>query len=113
MIIPHGLICAWYGGIPNIPPGWGLCDGSHGTPDLRDQFIIGAGSTYNPHASGGATEHNHTFTTDGHTHLVVAGVGLLAGTNYDLTTSSEVDTGTTANADHIPPFYSLAFIMKI
>ncbi len=47
-----GIICLWGGAIADIPAGWHLCDGSTiGTqilPDLRDRFIVGAGSTYAP-----------------------------------------------------------------
>lgn len=43
-----GIICLWGGAIVDIPAGWHLCDGTNGTPDLRDRFVIGAGSTYNP-----------------------------------------------------------------
>lgn len=43
-----GIICIWAGAIVDIPSGWSLCDGSGGRPDLRDRFVIGAGSTYNP-----------------------------------------------------------------
>ncbi|GAI05378.1 unnamed protein product, partial [marine sediment metagenome] len=35
-----GIITAFAGGLGNIPPGWFLCDGTHGTPDLRDKFIV-------------------------------------------------------------------------
>lgn len=38
----RGLICAWSGAIADIPPGWALCDGRNGTPDLRDKFVVGA-----------------------------------------------------------------------
>lgn len=43
-----GIICIWGGAIVDIPAGWSLCDGNGGRPDLRDRFVIGAGSTYNP-----------------------------------------------------------------
>jgi len=43
-----GIIVLWGGAIVDIPAGWALCDGVSGRPDLRDTFIIGAGSTYNP-----------------------------------------------------------------
>ena len=78
--IPSGLIAMWSGSIGSIPSGWYLCDGSNGTPNLTDRFIIGAGSTYAVNATGGATTvslastnlpaHTHTATvTDpGHTH---------------------------------------------
>jgi hypothetical protein len=37
-----GMIMMWSGTIATIPSGWVLCNGSSGTPDLRDRFIIGA-----------------------------------------------------------------------
>ena len=40
----RGLIVMWSGAIAEIPPGWALCDGTQGTPDLRDRFIVGARS---------------------------------------------------------------------
>ena len=78
--IPAGLISMWSGSIGSIPSGWYLCDGSNGTPNLTDRFVIGAGSTYAVNGTGGATTvslastnlpaHTHTATvTDpGHTH---------------------------------------------
>ena len=30
--------------LADFPPGWGMCDGTQGTPDLRDRFIVGARS---------------------------------------------------------------------
>lgn len=53
-IIPTGIISLWYGSVASVPSGWYLCDGSNGTPDLRDRFIVGAGSTYAVAATGGA-----------------------------------------------------------
>lgn len=75
--IPAGMISLWYGAIGSVPAGWYLCDGSNGTPDLRDRFVVGAGSTYSVSQTGGSTDaivvsHTHTATstvTDaGHTH---------------------------------------------
>jgi hypothetical protein len=59
---PVGAIIMWAGSTTNIPDGWTLCDGSTKKdrdgnsvtiPDLRDRFIVGAGSTYSPNATGG------------------------------------------------------------
>ena len=66
--IPTGVITLWYGAIGSVPTGWYLCDGSNGTPDLRDKFVVGAGSTYSVAATGGSTDaivvtHNHTATS--------------------------------------------------
>ena len=41
-IIPIGGIIMWSGTIANIPSGWALCNGSSGTPDLTNRFVIGA-----------------------------------------------------------------------
>jgi len=45
-IYKKGMILMWSGLLSKIPTGWVLCDGNNGTPDLRNKFIIGAGSTY-------------------------------------------------------------------
>src|SRR5690606_35053309 len=101
--VPSGVIMMWSGSTSTIPAGWFLCNGSNGTPDLRNRFIVGAGSTYGVGATGGANEvtltesqipshshgrgtlvnsasgsHNHggdTFTS-GSTHTHNAGSGL-------------------------------------
>ena len=36
----------WRGNLADMPEGFALCDGSNGTPDLRDRFIVGAGTEY-------------------------------------------------------------------
>jgi hypothetical protein len=78
-IIPSGGIIIWSGASTAIPTGWYLCDGTNGTPDLRNRFIVGAGagSSYNVADKGGSADaivvsHNHTATStptdNGHTH---------------------------------------------
>ncbi|MDR9392671.1 MAG: hypothetical protein RI554_11670, partial [Trueperaceae bacterium] len=44
----------WSGSVVSIPSGWLLCDGTNGTPDLRDRFIVGAGGAYTVNDTGGA-----------------------------------------------------------
>jgi hypothetical protein len=86
-IIPAGIISMWSGSIASIPSGWVLCDGANSTPDLRDRFIVGAGSTYAVAATGGSANatlpsHNHTATstvTDpGHFHVMLGGSGSIS-----------------------------------
>jgi hypothetical protein len=76
--IPSGGIILWSGSTGSVPSGWYLCDGTNGTPDLRNSFIVGAGNTYAVGATGGTADaivvsHNHTATstvTDpGHFHV--------------------------------------------
>lgn len=112
MSLPAGIITLWYGALGAIPAGWLLCNGANGTPDLRDRFVVGAGSTYAVDATGGAANHTHDFTTDGHTHDIVPGTGLDAGTDKDDETFPNTDTGTTDNGSSLPPYHALAYIMK-
>lgn len=51
---PSGLISMWSGSNGSIPSGWALCNGSNGTPDLRDRFVVGSGSNYATGNTGGA-----------------------------------------------------------
>jgi len=60
--VPVGGIIMWSGAINAIPEGWALCDGTNGTPDLQDRFIVGAGNGYAAGAKGG--EALHVLTTN-------------------------------------------------
>lgn len=71
--VPSGFIGMWSGSIGSIPSGWYLCNGSNGTPDLRDRFIVGAGSTYAVGATGGAASVTLTEAQlPAHTHAITA-----------------------------------------
>lgn len=76
-VLPRGMIIMWGGSVVSIPAGWQLCDGSNTTPDLRNKFIVGAGTGVSPSAyavgaTGGTTSvtlaasnipaHTHTFS---------------------------------------------------
>ena len=36
-----------------LPAGWAACDGTRGTPDLRDRFVVGAGGEHAAGSAGG------------------------------------------------------------
>jgi hypothetical protein len=137
--IPSGGIIIWSGSVASIPSGWYLCNGSNSTPDLRDKFVVGAGSTYAVGATGGSANaivvsHTHTATstvTDpGHTHTtnetIVASSGIgryntgggggivsinsnTTGVTVATTVATAGSSGTNAN---LPPYYALCYIMK-
>ena len=117
-LVPYGTIVIWYGTSANVPTGWHICDGTTGTPDLRDKFVVGAGSTYAKGATGG--EATHTLTVGempSHTHRysVKGGSGSEQGGGsggYDIegTTGS---TGGGAAHNNLPPYHALYYIMKI
>lgn len=71
-VLPKGIVMLWSGSSASIPSGWALCNGatigSLVTPDLRDKFLVGAGTTYIVGATGGSADsivvsHTHTGTT--------------------------------------------------
>jgi microcystin-dependent protein len=138
--IPTGMISLWYGAIGSVPTGWYLCDGSNGTPDLRDRFIIGAGSSYAVNATGGVSSvtlttsnmpaHTHTVTDPTHVHAqggtalnVASGNYVQGGASnqipYATTNTAAASTGITINTagsgtsfSILNPYYALAYIMK-
>jgi len=67
--INRGLIAMFSGSLAEIGAGswagWALCDGSNGTPNLRDKFIMGAGNS----AVGAVNPSASLTTTGGGTHV--------------------------------------------
>lgn len=108
-----GMICLWYGLIAAIPTGYQLCNGTNGTPDLRNRFVIGAGGSYDPDDTGGNTQHSHAWTTSFHSHQFVGGTDVLGAANYGTWLLGKGTTGDTDNATSIPPYYGLAYIQRM
>lgn len=133
-VVPKNGIIMWAGQIGAIPGGWSLCDGRNGTPNLSDRFILSHGSN-GIHATGGSINTSQAFPTrsgettlsidqmPSHTHSGV--FNTLGGPNI-----GGVDAGafgftdpTGGNQSHshdifhlhsyAPPYYVLAFIIKI
>jgi hypothetical protein len=169
--VPRGFIGMWSGSADQIPAGWALCDGNNGTPDLRDRFIVGAGSGYSVGQTGGLALNNiqhlhdapiHNHSIQGHTHSMNDHVHTVAlgaipgegsnngyvtvdwkdvadgsknaiGQHYHPTyvsgpslnttgeatgntgnnTSAQTGLGGTNSLENRPPYYALAFIMKL
>ena len=169
--VPSGVITMWSGAIANIPSGWALCNGSNGTPDLRDRFIVGAGGAYSVGDTGGSQDvvlsesqmpiHNHAGSSDStgaHTHDVstvsagehtheyqcdpaplgdgMPGMAEPVASNGTIVRNTELSgehthAGTAASAgahthaitvgnagsgeahENRPPYYALAYIMKL
>jgi microcystin-dependent protein len=180
-LVPQGLISMWSG--TTIPGGWALCDGGSyakidgsgnvATPDLRERFIVGAGTNagaifindnsaivqntnnnngsvtgsgstvYSVNAVGSNDQnthfltigempsHNHGVTDPGHTHNFVDLHSVNQdGDNADDRTQSKTtsspsvtasattgiiinNNGSSQSHENRPPYYALAFIMKL
>ena len=142
--IPIGGIIMW-SSVTVIPSNYALCNGSNGTPNLRDRFIVGAGSTYAVAAIGGAARvtlttaeipaHSHNINDPGHVHTF-SGIGddgngssqqKASIVGYDQNFSSQFtsqmqiattgisleNTGGDGNHENLPPYYALAYIMRM
>lgn len=137
-LTPKGGIIAWkptttnvVGGVLIPPPTWALCDGSNGTPDLRGRFILGSGqgvglkNRIQDTMDGNETvrleidhlpPHNHIFTDN-----APAGYGSWGDhgrrssgiANYQLIPTHTHNVGGHQPHDNMPPFYVLAYIMKL
>lgn len=135
-----GMIMMWSGSIASVPTGWQLCDGTNGSPDLRNKFVVGAGSTYAVNATGGSADavvvsHTHTATstvTDpGHTHVIktsnsdggtamasdggnsqTASFASNSNTTGITVATTNASTGVSGTNANLPPYLALAYIIK-
>jgi hypothetical protein len=131
-LVPVGGIILWSGSVVSIPANWHLCDGTTGTPDLRDRFVVGAGSTYAVAATGGSLttssdgSHSHTGATGGHTLTAgeIPGGNFSGGAGSALTYQTATPAATAAHTHPIsadgahthtatPPYLALAYIQRI
>lgn len=134
--VPKGGIIMWSG--TTVPEGWALCNGSNGTPDLSNRFIVGVGSGYAIGDVGGNSTLNlsHSHIVNSHTHTYS---GTTNGSDYNVNRTKDNDlyntagdthkhsySGTTSGVSGLgmdlrlnseqdirPPYYALAFIMKL
>ena len=140
--IPVGGIIMWSGSIATIPTGWSLCNGVNGTPNLQDNFIVGAGSNYGVGDTGGvnsvtlnATQipsHKHAYAFaqgsngaigegyNGISNVVNQGnvteleqSGGPDGQSLAKFTANTAPTGGDQAHENRPPYYALAFIMRV
>jgi hypothetical protein len=139
-VLPPGMIVMWSGLLVNIPSGWTLCDGTVGTPDLRDRFLKGAAAGIDPGATGGAATHTHlnhaalshvgvsvqdhaATATSGTTGTSLAGpVGSVVTPNTHTHQTPVLSHSVTNPSDHAaqahtaansePAYFEIAYIMK-
>lgn len=124
---------------------WHLCDGTNGTPDLRNRFIYGGDGTNNGATGGEASvtletehipAHSHTASVSSageHTHTYAykdSSYPIPSSGNWSLRATGSTKNTTDAAGAHshtitigntgggwphnnMPPYYVLAYIMKL
>lgn len=122
---PIGTIVIWSGTADNIPTGWQLCDGTNGTPDLRDKFVLGAGTSHAVGTTGGEEKvtltvgqmpsHNHVINNQNGTISYTTGEKKQVVYNFSQTGTyfQTQPTGSSQAHNNMPPYYALCYIMKL
>ena len=131
-LVPDGTIIQWFQRTTDTPApkGWAFCDGTNGTPDLRDRFIVGAGNDYTPGDTGGEKEHILTIdempthrhdlklyflSSDTGPYFTYSNNYLTQPNSSTIRTSTESiqNNGNDQPHENRPPYYALAYIMKL
>lgn len=129
--IPSGSIIMWSG--TTLPSGWLICDGTNGTIDLTNQFVLG-GTTGNVgdinsgviESDGSIISEDHTLTVDeipSHSHsedsvsITATEVSSGTGTTVSSVSINNTDSGDTGgelahNHKVEIPYTRLIYIMK-
>ena len=133
---PVGCIILWSGRQNEIPDGWHLCDGTTGTPDLRDRFVVGAGREYAVNDKGGEKKHQlktsempshyHEYVGDDQLSNIEPGCSTAlrrTSTGYDAASSlgsswyshvyATSSVGSNEPHENRPPYYALCYIMRV
>lgn len=135
--VPVGAIVMWSGSLTAVPSGWALCNGQtvngKTTPDLRDRFVIGAGTTYALGTTGGASQvtistaqmpsHSHPFldyyfADPNGTGFFSPQAGVTAANNAGNARGRFVNSNTDPVGGNQPlsilnPYYALGYIMRV
>lgn len=105
-LLPIGSVIMWYGDALSVPMGWQICDGTNNTPDLRNQFVMGAGAQASLGQTGGsnAISNQQTNTAGTHQHVGTSDPG--GGHNHGGNTGGHALTQTEIQ-NHVHTFSDL------
>lgn len=101
---PVGTIKIWSGTVATIPTGWQLCDGTNGTRDLRNRFVLGTTNTaVHPVGETGGYDEQFEIAADDFESMSTDNV---SGPDVVLYNNTAVEVS-------YPHFYVLAYIQKV
>jgi hypothetical protein len=139
-LVPVKGIIMYSGATAGIPSNWSLCNGTNGTPDLRNDFVMPSGDLYTAGNTGGSKDaivvsHTHTLDTitaaSDHSHGIEGGTtkslagdaagpddyagggGQTGGGGTHTHTVTLDDTGVSGTNANLPPYFALAYIMRV
>ncbi len=121
--LPKGTIIPFSGRQNEIDTEyWAICDGSKGTPDLRDRFIYG-GNFLQVGSRGGSLSHSHSATTIPRGQVskreklnfphLEGNIKQFFVEQHDHSFNGIQSPVKVEKNDHLPPFYRLVFLMKM
>jgi len=100
----------------DIPAGWQVADGTNGTIDMLTRYPFANDNDITLGVPFGLTNHDHTFTGDGHEHDHLDGPPNEDGTGspaFQRVVSNESAVGTTDTTANQPPSVFVWFIQKV
>lgn len=128
---PIGAIIVWSGTADSVPQGWSICNGENGTLDLRDKFVLGAGTGHEVGKTGGSEEvtltvdempsHSHIFridSTSGSQEVSVRSATLGSANITFLNLQAGISnnpvglSGSSNPHPNMPPYYTALYIQK-
>lgn len=99
-----------------VPTGWLLCDGTNGTPDMRDHALklvdIGSANTQYGNSSNNASVSISTTTNGAHAHLGGGWSSYALGSGHHAVSLNDHTHSDSFNQAIVPPSIALNFIMK-
>jgi len=132
-VVPVGTVLMWAGTDANVPTNWLLCNGAaisrstysdlfnslgsgfgggngsttFNIPDMRDRFVVGAGTTYSRNGKGGSTSvtlstaqiPSHTHSGPNHRHSVSGNTGTQSANHNHNNYSRATNTGSGGHAN--------------
>jgi len=122
-LLPKGTIISFKGRRDEIDfEYWAICDGTKGTPNLKDRFILG--STFVQQGGrGGSNSHNHSASTVPRGQVSKrqslefphrdGTVREFQVERHEHSFNGIESPVNVARSEHIPPYYRLMFLMKI
>lgn len=110
-VVP-GMIWLWSGSIGALPTDYVLCDGTNGTPDMRN-FFVEFSDTSGTSSGNNTMSLSANTSTNGHSHYGAELLSASLSNSYGHAYTQSHDHTISASFAYVPKYYALAFIMYV